>query len=219
MNDMSAVVVPKSDQLNADSLLAGPITIKITAVKITPGAEQPCAISFDGDAGKPYKCCKSMARVLVNCWGPDANNYIGRSLTLYCDPTVTWGGMAVGGIRISHMSDISGAQVMALTATRGNKKAFKVLPLVIKTETGPVVTEIGALRTAASAAADKGTKSLNEFWSTLSKTDRLALKDSMPSFKATAAEVDVPSSLVSGDPLVIENAGQAEEIPFPGDRP
>lgn len=130
MNDMRAVIVPKSDQINADDLLAGPITITITGVSIRPGTEQPVSISFDGDGGKPYKCCKSMARVMVHCWGADANQYVGRSMTLYCDPKIMWGGMAVGGIRISHLSHINAAVTMALTATKGSKKPFTVKPLV-----------------------------------------------------------------------------------------
>lgn len=130
MNDMRAVIAPKSDQINADDLLAGPITITIREVTIRPGTEQPVSIHFEGDNNKPYKPCKSMARVMVHSWGPDANNYVGRSMTLYCDPKVQWGGMAVGGIRISHMSDITGTLVMALTATKGNKRPFTVQPLV-----------------------------------------------------------------------------------------
>jgi len=130
MNDMRAVIMPKSDQQNADDFLAGPMTITVTKVEIRPGTEQPVSIFFDGDGGKPYKPCKSMARVMVACWGHDANKYVGRSMTLYCDPKVTWGGMAVGGIRISHMSDIDGAKVMALTATKGSKKPFTVKPLI-----------------------------------------------------------------------------------------
>lgn len=131
MNNMLSVIIPKSDQLNADDLLGGPRTITITKVEIRPGTEQPVSIHFDGDTGKPYKCCKSMARVMVTCWGPDANQYVGRSMTIYCDPKVMWGGMAVGGIRISHMTDIKGDQTMALTATRGNKKPFTVHPLTM----------------------------------------------------------------------------------------
>lgn len=141
MNDMSAVIVPKSDQINADSLLAGPMTITITSVSIRPGTEQPVSIHFEGDGGKPYKPCKSMSKVMVQCWGPDASLYAGRSLTLYCDPKVMWGGMAVGGIRISHMSHINVAQTMALTATKGNKKPFTVKPLVIEVS-APVIDKI-----------------------------------------------------------------------------
>jgi len=127
--DMSSVIIAKSDQLNSDDLISGPITITVTGVRITPGTEQPVAISYEGDNDKPYKSCKSMARVLVQCWGPDASRYTGRSMTLYRDPNVTWGGMAVGGIRISHMSHIDGTKKMALTATKGSKKLFVVQPL------------------------------------------------------------------------------------------
>jgi hypothetical protein len=129
MNDMTGVIIPKSDQINADDLLSGPITITITGVKVAPGQEQPVSITFDG-SDKVYRPCKSMARVLVAAWGPDASKYTGRSLTLYCDPKVKWGGMEVGGIRISHMSHIESPMTMALTVTRANKKPFTVKPLV-----------------------------------------------------------------------------------------
>jgi hypothetical protein len=71
-----------------------------------------------------------MCRVIVTAWGADASNYAGRSLTLFCDPKVKWGGMEVGGIRISHMSHIDSSLTMALTVTRANKKPFTVKPLV-----------------------------------------------------------------------------------------
>jgi hypothetical protein len=142
MNDMRAVIVPKSDQINADDLIGGPLTITITAVSIRPGTEQPVTINFDGDGGKPYKPCKTMSRVLVNFWGPDANKYVGKSLTLYRDPKVLWGGMEVGGIRISHMSDIDGAHTMALTVKKGSKKLHVVKPLAPPpTTAGPQDTQ------------------------------------------------------------------------------
>lgn len=129
MSDMSSVIIPKSDQTNADDLLAGPITIKITGVTIRAGTEQPISVHYEGDNGKPYKACKSMCRVLVTAWGADSKKYAGRSMTLYRDPSVKWGGMEVGGIRISHMSDIDSAITLALTMTRANKKPFTVKPL------------------------------------------------------------------------------------------
>lgn len=128
--DMKQVIVAKSDQLNADDLLSGPITIKITAVNVKGGQEQPVSISYEGDNGKPYKPCKSMCRCLVTAWGADSALYVGRSMTLYCDPRVKWGGMEVGGIRISHMTNIADTMTMALTVTRANKKPFIVQPLV-----------------------------------------------------------------------------------------
>ncbi|HET8612978.1 MAG TPA: hypothetical protein VFL92_09460, partial [Sphingomonas sp.] len=61
-------------------------------------------------------------------------NYVGRAMTLYRDPEVQFGGMKVGGIRISHMSHIDGEQSMALTATRAQRRLFKVRPLRIEQE-------------------------------------------------------------------------------------
>ena len=129
MSSMAEAIIPKSDQLNADDLIAGPMTITITEVNIRSGQEQPVAIHFEGDNGKPYKSCKSMNRVLVTAWGADAKKYVGRSLTLYRDPTVKWAGMEVGGIRISHMSHIDSPLTMALTMTKQNKRPFTVKPL------------------------------------------------------------------------------------------
>lgn len=132
MNDMTSVIQPKSDQLNADSLLGGPIVITITDVSIRPGTEQPVTINYQGDDGKPWKPCKSTSRCLVAAWGPDARQYIGRSAKLFCDPNVTWGGMKVGGIRISHLSHIEREMVIALTATKGKKVMATIKPLVVE---------------------------------------------------------------------------------------
>ncbi len=129
MNDMTAVIIPKSDQISADDLIAGPLTITIEKVTVRPGTEQPVTINYDGDGGRPFKPCKSMARVMVAGWGPDANAYVGRALTLYRDPSVKWGGMEVGGIRISHMTDLPKRMTMALTQTKGSKKLFTVEPM------------------------------------------------------------------------------------------
>lgn len=127
-NDMQSVIIPKSDQLNSDDLISGPITVKITGVTIKSG-EQPISIHYEGDNGKPYKACKSMCRVMVTAWGPDSKKYTGRSMTLYRDASVKWAGMEVGGIRISHMTDIDSALTMALTATKGSRKPYRVEPL------------------------------------------------------------------------------------------
>ncbi|MBZ4283989.1 hypothetical protein LAJ55_14375, partial [Streptococcus pneumoniae] len=68
MNDMSSVIEPKVDQLTADHLLGGSRTIRISEVRISPGAEQPVTIAYEGDDGLPWRPCKGMSRVLVNAW-------------------------------------------------------------------------------------------------------------------------------------------------------
>lgn len=67
-----------------------------------------------------------MRRVMVAAWGPDASQYVGRSMTLYRDPKVQFGGMQVGGIRISHMTHIERDMTMALTATRAKRAPYTV---------------------------------------------------------------------------------------------
>lgn len=126
-NWLVKTITPKSDQLNADDLLAGPITVTIEDVVQRESSEQPVEIRVNGY--RPYKPCKSMRRLLIAAWGTRAADWIGRRLTLVCDPSVTWGGQAVGGIRIQAMSHLEGPFTMALTATRGKRKPITVQPI------------------------------------------------------------------------------------------
>jgi hypothetical protein len=126
--DIAATLEAKSSQLNTDDLLAGAKTITIT--KVSAGnAEQPVAVSFEGDGGKPWYPCKSMRRVLVAAWGADASQYVGRRVTLFRDPSVIYGGIAVGGIRVSHLSHLDGPLSIALTVARQKRSPYKVQPL------------------------------------------------------------------------------------------
>jgi hypothetical protein len=144
MIDLRGTIKPKSDQLNADDLIGGPVTIRITGVSVGEG-DQPVSISFEGDGGKPFKPGKSMRRVLVNLWGPDGAVYVGRSLTLYRDEQVVFGGVEVGGIRISHMSHLQRETTMALTATKAKRKPFTVRPLVVEKPTDKAAIAVEAL--------------------------------------------------------------------------
>ena len=125
MTDLSTTIAPKSDQLNSDDLISGPRTIKIAKVAAW-NSEQPIAISFDGDNGKPYLPCKSMRRVLVHVWGTDGNTYVGRAMTLYRDPEVLFGGVKVGGIRISHMTNMEADVILSLTASKKSRAPYRV---------------------------------------------------------------------------------------------
>ena len=126
--DMTSTIQPRSDQLNADDLLTGPMTVTIT--EVTQGnAEQPVNVNTVETPGRPYKPSKSMRRVMVAAWGKDASAYAGRRLTLYCNPEIKFGGAKVGGIEISHMSDIDQDLKVSLTATRGKKRLHTVKPL------------------------------------------------------------------------------------------
>jgi len=154
MSDMSKVTEPRSDQINADTLLAGPMTVTITGVKVTPGTEQPVSIAL-AETGLVYRPCKSMSRVLVAAWGADANAYVGHSLTLYRDPKVKWGGMEVGGIRISHMSGIERDMLLMLTETKASRKPFVVKPLRVSEQKSTPVNVTGAVVNVTAAPEDK----------------------------------------------------------------
>lgn len=135
ISKLSDTIKPKSDQLNADDLIAGPITVHITAVE-GGNAEQPVRIRIDGGF-QPYYPCKSMRRVLIAAWGDDGRKWIGRGMTLYGDPDVVFGGVKVGGIRISHLTHITGPQTFMLTTTRSKRKPYTVEPLAAAAATTP----------------------------------------------------------------------------------
>lgn len=179
-DDILKTIEPKSDQLNADDLLGGrTITIKIVDTTIEPG-DQPVAIHYEGDGGKPYKPGKSMRRVIVNAWGADPKLYVGRRMTLYRDDKVIFGGVQVGGIRISHMSDISKSITMALTATRASRKPFTVEPLVEKGLPQPTTTNQGEVTVQLFNLIEKGNEAaaggmLQAFWASLAPVERKAI--------------------------------------------
>lgn len=133
--DLSKTIIPKSDQLNADDLVAGSKTIKIREIKGGSDDAQPVSIYFYGDNNKPYKPCKSMRRVLVQLWGADGSKFIGRKLTLYRDDSVKWAGTEVGGIRISHASHIEENKKVLLTVARNSRRPVEILmiaPVLLK---------------------------------------------------------------------------------------
>lgn len=143
--DITHTIVPKSDQLNADSFMGGSKTYTVAKVTANEGsADQPINIYFEGEP-LVFRPCKSMRRVIVKIWGPDASKYAGSSMTLYRDPKVKWGGMEVGGIRISHMTGLDKAEVMALTETRAARKPYTVQPLKVAPKIDKVAEGVAEL--------------------------------------------------------------------------
>lgn len=127
--DMTESIAPRSDQLNAEDLLTGPRTVTITDVKRGTDEQPVNIVTAEFGPGRPYKPSKTMRRVLVAAWGPDASVYVGRRLTIYRDPEITFGKDKVGGIRISALSHIPSKLQLALTVTRGRRAPFVVEPL------------------------------------------------------------------------------------------
>ena len=126
--EVLASIVVNSDQLNAEDLLTGPITVTIE--KVSRGnREQPIHIELVGYKGKTYRPCKTCRRVLIATFSDDPTAWIGQQMTLFCDPTVVFAGVKVGGIRISHLSGIETPKTFLLTKTRGKKAEVTILPI------------------------------------------------------------------------------------------
>lgn len=167
--DLSTTIIPNSNQLNADDLLAGPRTIKITG--ITGGsAEQPVVVNYEGDNGRPYKPSKSMRRILVALYGNDSAACIGKRLTLYRDAEIKFGGDAVGGIRISHADGISRPLVMALTLKRGQRAQYRVEPLPAEQPQEP--RDLATLESIAETKIKEGSAALTQWATTLPAAEK-----------------------------------------------
>jgi len=125
--DLTESIQARSDQINADDLIQGPMTVTVREV-IGGRAESP----FDFllvETDRAYRPSKTMRRVIVAAWGPEAKEYSGRRLTLYREPSIKFGGQTVGGIRVSHMSHIEQRVEVMLQVTRGKREKFVVEPL------------------------------------------------------------------------------------------
>lgn len=120
-------IAPKSDQLNAEDLVAGPIDVTVQEVK-QGNSEQPVVIVI-GDGRQPYKPCKSMTRVMVQTWGKSPSDWKGQRMRLYCDPKVKWAGEEVGGIRISHISGIEKPTPYLVTLSKAKRSKFVLHPM------------------------------------------------------------------------------------------
>lgn len=181
--DVTRLIQAKSDQQNAEDYIAGPRTIKIRDVVLNGAAEQKISVYFEGDDNKPWKPCKSAARCLAAVWGADASKWIGLSCTIYCDPTVTWGGAAVGGIRVSHMEGLDKPRPLMLSKARGKKAAVTIHPLKMekqpdtdtKAQPAPDIDR-DRLRVEMDAVTNDP-EAKREWWVGLSAEERAAVKE------------------------------------------
>jgi len=196
-----STIEPKSDQLNADDLISGPITVTVSDVIAGVTPEQPVQLLIEGR--RPYRPCKSMRRVLIAAWGDQGKDWVGRSMTLFCDPSVKFGGVAVGGIRISHLSDIDNGLTLMLTTTRSKRAKYTVKRLA-STPLQSVMESINAAESMeALAAAGKDAAKLATDGDKAAA--RAAWKARKQRLEAPAATVAV-SSTASADDLADRTA-------------
>lgn len=134
MADMSMTIRSlKSDQLNAIDLMGGGVVVTIKSVTLKPNDKQSMWIELEENFNT-FKPCLTMRRVIMDIWGAETGNHIGRQLVLFCDPNVLWGGQKEGGVRISHASHITETRKIRLRESQHKTAVWEVHPLVIQQE-------------------------------------------------------------------------------------
>ena len=153
LTDISSTLTPKSDQINAEDLIAGPIVVQVD--RVTAGNQQhPIAVHLVG-WDRPWLPCLTTRRLLVACWGTDATVWPGRWVRLYTDPEVSYGGKAVGGVRFDQASHIDAPVEKMLTVTRGKRRAHRIMPMQPPQQSQPVaMSKQGARESLESALRD-----------------------------------------------------------------
>ena len=211
--DLQRATQAKSDQLNSCDLLGGPIVAKILDVK--PGSsEQPVIIVIDS-WNQPWKPSKTSLRVLSACWGGDPSEWIGRYAVLYCDEAVTFGKEAIGGIRTSHLSHISGTKRVAVNTTRGKKGIQVIEPYYPQEESAPVNAEpvfwpdeaFAKRLASAQDKIDSGELTIEAFIAALEKKAPMTAgqKARVKTTPAPAVEDDEPPAMEEGDPFGMDD--------------
>lgn len=185
--DFTDTIIAKSDQLNAADI-AGSMTIDITDAKKMQDPDQPVHIFYDGGGKKPWKPCKTMRRVMAQVWGSKVD-LKGRSITLICDPKVTWGGAEVGGIRITHMSHIDSKKVLPVRTSRHKVEKYQVLPIEAAKPVKSAEADEG-LKQAGDEAAAKGVEAYTEWLGTLTNEQKAPLKQYHKEWATKAKEAD-----------------------------
>lgn len=163
--DITDALAPNSDQLDAIELVA-PRTFTVDSGGRLGKREGKTVaeirlVGFD----RVWRPSKGMLDVLAQCWGTDAKQWVGRSVTLYNDTAVMFGKENTGGVRISHMSHIDGARKVSIRASgAGRKKIHTVQPLAAPT---PEPTE-------ADVAACTDLDTLRDLWKRTTSPERQA---------------------------------------------
>lgn len=134
--DIGDTIQAKSDQLNADDLMAGPQVFTVAGVDVV-GGDQPVHVHLAEAPGRPWKPSKGMRKALISVWGPRSADYAGRSIGLYRNPNVLWAGKPAGGIQVGAASHIDKPVTISVKIARG-----KIEPLTIKPLPTPDSTNI-----------------------------------------------------------------------------
>ena len=144
MADIRAAIQPRSDQLNYEDFVSGPavLTIERTEDYKDEKGQARVAIHMVEYPGRPFKASKTNVKLLAIAWGEDDTDWPGRRVQLSADPTVTFGGKAVGGIRVTALSHLPQRFTAKLSVARGKKKEF---PVEILPDMPPIPDDVQTL--------------------------------------------------------------------------
>ena len=212
--DFSDSIKAKSDQLNADDLIGGPVVVQITSAS-RGESDQPLVLHLT-DGHQPWKPCKTSRRLLAACVGSTrTSDIVGRWVRLYRNPSVLWAGKEVGGIRFDAISGIQRTVTIALAEKRGQKVPHRVEVLQPQASTPPlgeVIRNAGATREHLDAwLASKG-KPTTE---TISETDADKLRDVLIGPKGAGMLAEIRAM----DPTPPASEGDDGAADFAGDEP
>jgi len=124
-------VAPKrnTDQWNADDFAVASRVFTIAGVR-DGTKEGPYDIDLLEGEGKCWRPPNTVIQLLNDVWGTeDSDDFIGRRVELYRDPTVKFGRDVPGGIRLRAVSHIAQATTVLIQTTRGKREKFTVQPL------------------------------------------------------------------------------------------
>ena len=144
MADIRAAIQPRSDQLNYEDFVSGPavLTIERTEDYKDEKGQARVAIHMVEYPGRPFKASKTNVKLLAIAWGEDDADWPGRRVQLSADHTVTFGGKAVGGIRVTALSHLPQRFTAKLSVARGKKKEF---PVEILPDMPPIPDDVQTL--------------------------------------------------------------------------
>jgi hypothetical protein len=188
--DMTASTEARSDQINAADLASGPRTYTIEKV-VAGKASHPFDFLLIESPGKAYRPNLGMRRVIVAGWGPKTEAYHGRRLTIFNEPSVIYAGAEIGGIRISHMSDLEDGKPLktSLAISQKKKVPYIVQPLAATPATPASTPEATSEQVAASTDLDQ----LGGMWRSSGPERRAEIEARVAVIKA-AAEPDASAN-------------------------
>jgi hypothetical protein len=131
--DIASTLTGASTELTADDLIGGPRLLRITRLEMSDDKKRPLSIFYNGDEGRPWRPCLMMRRVLVGCFGTNSDDFIGQTVEVYRDNSVTYGAKGeglqqVGGVRLKRAS-IKERMSFNIQAKRGQKIPYIVNPI------------------------------------------------------------------------------------------